>query len=1111
MAKRSARERWLQDILGQPGHEMLLRIPRSFVEEQRASLGWLGPKFAEHLDAMLGCGGAAPDRGGVEGQFGAFDAYGILHSRYLATAHGVAAMRAKLRAEASPGGSDDDEHKCGDGGATESVGGLGGDPKAMASPLPFTFAVPPPLQSPTSSTATAGVVAAAAPSSAAPAAAFAFAATVATPASPVAASSPTFVFGASASGGTAAKSTGSAAGCAATGTFDVAQLESAKLQRALADFGAVQLRCGKEQLRRLCHERDVVRQWLAIHTPEEKQGVLDVSVEPDAHMAAYGAVLGWHSEQAIDMGWVQEKEWLDFAPPLPQEGQHAQRAGLALPPGIHGACSALHSSLGRIAEQALCSLGSLVPASGVAADSGSNGFAAHMLGNKKEGGDGGAFLGACSLLEIFHYRAQAHAHSVDDPAMEERYAMLRERQQIFAARDPQHVSRSGRTKAAAKMHVDKGLLTLIFCQDDGLHVRNPRAYSDAVVDICADEPLQPHLLHMRAGLDPSFSLFLVPGHTMEQASAGAISAAMHSVYPNTLGRISVVLKLRADLDARIQSADGSSILVRDLIAKFNASHSSVNPVHAPNPPAKTLPPLRQPTETVLPKSSCHACGAVLRRTYRCSRCKLACYCQKACQRSDWPAHKKVCQKEQAPGRKDGDAATSAIEVRAGWSAGHASQLPDDNLSTRCMLELLSHLHSLWAAASGHVQELPAFEALLASLQHLPSHMAERLVGIICERELMCAGDKLFVELVLASLPLDGIEELDLSCAAGEAVGVLAPDILWSAILCSRGIANAKVHRLSVIPAGAPPSKPTARRLLRALGSSCQRLQHLQSLTLSNMSLTAMQLNGAFRISESPLTHLDVSNSGLWDDLGFLAHVPSLTDLNISKQFGGLAAFVLPHESRGDLMAVANCRELRALDVSGHLALASPDLLQCLAQMPFGVLSSLDVRGTRAARDCVRAVLQITDLDGDFDCSDCPFLSRGSGGSMYVFERLGDDEIDIEEIKQIDGEFTHEIDTGNNMPSHLSLRCVPNLPATLCSSHAATDLFAVACCPARLFCHLLAFGQGKPRAVIEVFAAVVSGSRWFIGEFRRPRDAGSQRNTDRGERSPGHFGAPQLYN
>lgn len=41
---------------------------------------------------------------------------------------------------------------------------------------------------------------------------------------------------------------------------------------------------------------------------------------------------------------------------------------------------------------------------------------------------------------------------------------------------------------------------------------------------------------------------------------------------------------------------------------------------------------------------CAACNQTVKKILNCSRCKLANYCDKNCQRAHWPVHKKVCKR-----------------------------------------------------------------------------------------------------------------------------------------------------------------------------------------------------------------------------------------------------------------------------------------------------------------------------------------------------------------------------------------------------------------------------------------------------------------------------------
>eukprot|EP01113_Clastostelium_recurvatum_P014761 TRINITY_DN18072_c0_g1_i1.p1 TRINITY_DN18072_c0_g1~~TRINITY_DN18072_c0_g1_i1.p1 ORF type:complete len:201 (-),score=33.61 TRINITY_DN18072_c0_g1_i1:28-576(-) len=44
----------------------------------------------------------------------------------------------------------------------------------------------------------------------------------------------------------------------------------------------------------------------------------------------------------------------------------------------------------------------------------------------------------------------------------------------------------------------------------------------------------------------------------------------------------------------------------------------------------------------VPEAKCSGCGHHLVKTFRCSRCKTAKYCNVECQRTNWPSHKLVC-------------------------------------------------------------------------------------------------------------------------------------------------------------------------------------------------------------------------------------------------------------------------------------------------------------------------------------------------------------------------------------------------------------------------------------------------------------------------------------
>ncbi|KAI0383949.1 hypothetical protein F5Y04DRAFT_287133 [Hypomontagnella monticulosa] len=49
-----------------------------------------------------------------------------------------------------------------------------------------------------------------------------------------------------------------------------------------------------------------------------------------------------------------------------------------------------------------------------------------------------------------------------------------------------------------------------------------------------------------------------------------------------------------------------------------------------------------PPSTMLSKV-CFSCGEKGDNLLRCSRCKMACYCNATCQRIDWPIHKRACE------------------------------------------------------------------------------------------------------------------------------------------------------------------------------------------------------------------------------------------------------------------------------------------------------------------------------------------------------------------------------------------------------------------------------------------------------------------------------------
>ena len=60
------------------------------------------------------------------------------------------------------------------------------------------------------------------------------------------------------------------------------------------------------------------------------------------------------------------------------------------------------------------------------------------------------------------------------------------------------------------------------------------------------------------------------------------------------------------------------------------------------------PPVRDAAVAVAPHApetttaACAACGEMLRKIRRCGRCRAACYCGNACQRTHWQQHKPRC-------------------------------------------------------------------------------------------------------------------------------------------------------------------------------------------------------------------------------------------------------------------------------------------------------------------------------------------------------------------------------------------------------------------------------------------------------------------------------------